>query len=130
MYATDARSVYDYLEQDATSTSSDKRMAGALFREMVRQPGAHVRWVDGVQNMANVLTKSHAEKETLKTFLREGMIGLTQSEANAPLKLKQRAEMAKRWNQSHKKLQKETQLKDTIWEIEKHGDDDKNHQQS
>ena len=46
VYVTDARSVYDYLERDATSTSSDKRMAieGALLRETVRQPGASVRW--------------------------------------------------------------------------------------
>ena len=65
VYVTDARSVYDYLQKDATSTSTDKRMAieGALLRETVRQPNALVRWIDGVQNIANVLTKANAEKE-------------------------------------------------------------------
>ena len=129
VYVTDARSVYDYLERDATSTSSDKRMAieGALLRETVRQPGASVRWIDGQQNMANVLTKNNAEKETLRTFLRDGMIGLTQSEANAKLKLRKQAERAKRKeikssDQTSKKVQKEAMLQETIREIHNNED--------
>ena len=64
-YATDARSVYDYLQRDAMSTSSDKRMVieGALLRETVRRDGAYVKWIDGQQNIANVLTKANAEKD-------------------------------------------------------------------
>ena len=59
VYVTDAKSVYDYLQKDATSSSSGKRMAieGALLRETVRRPGAHVKWIDGMQNIANVVTK-------------------------------------------------------------------------
>ena len=60
VYVTDARSVFDYLQKESTSTSSDKRMAieGALLREAVRLPGAHIRWIDGLQNFADVLTKA------------------------------------------------------------------------
>lgn len=60
VYVTDARSVFDYLTKDSTSTSSDKRMAieGALLRETVKRPGASVRWIDGMQNIADVLTNT------------------------------------------------------------------------
>ena len=66
VYVTDAQSVFDYLHKDATSTSTDKRMAieGALLKETVGQSNADVRWLDGQQNMSNVLTKANAEKET------------------------------------------------------------------
>ena len=66
VYVTDAKSVFGYLQKDATSTSSDKRMAieGALLREVVRKPGACTRWIDGQQNVSNVLTKAGAEKDT------------------------------------------------------------------
>lgn len=92
VYVTDARSVFDYLQRDATSCSSDKRMAieGALLRETVRRPGAQVRWIDGLQNIAKVLTKHNAEKETLREFLRTGLLTLQQSEQNKQLKEKQR----------------------------------------
>lgn len=91
-YVTDARSVFDYLQKDSISTSSDKRMAieDALLRETVRQPGASVRWVDGMQNIANVLTKANAEEETLKEFLRDGVMTLVQSESNKILKERKR----------------------------------------
>ncbi|CAJ1341757.1 unnamed protein product [Effrenium voratum] len=40
VYVTDAKSVYDYLQREATSTSTDKRMAieGALLRETEHVP--------------------------------------------------------------------------------------------
>ena len=98
VYVTDARSVYDYLQKDATSTSTDKRMAieGALLRETVRQPGAAVRWIDGMQNIADVLTKSNAEKDTLRDFMRNGMTSLVQTEKNKALKEKKRLERQRR----------------------------------
>ena len=98
VYVTDARSVFDYLQRDANSTSSDKRMAieGALLRETVRRDNAHVKWIDGMQNVADVLTKSNADKETLKAFLRDGMMSLVQTEANKVLKEKKRGERQKR----------------------------------
>ena len=97
-YITDARSVYDYLEKDATSTSSDKRMAieGALLRETVRRPGASTHWIDGAQNIANVLTKANAEKDTLREFLRTGMMTFAQTKENAELKEKKRLERQRR----------------------------------
>ena len=98
VYVTDARSVYDYLQKDATSTSTDKRMAieGALLRETVRQEGASVRWIDGMQNIANVLTKSNAEKDTLREFMRTGITSLVQTEKNKALKEKKRLERQRR----------------------------------
>eukprot|EP00438_Fugacium_kawagutii_P008061 Skav219569 [mRNA] locus=scaffold3203:12014:25029:+ [translate_table: standard] len=98
VYVTDARSVYDYLHKDATSTSADKRMAieGALLRETVRQKNAFSRWIDGMQNIANVLTKSNAEKDTLREFLRSGVTSLVQSEKNKQLKEKKKQERQKR----------------------------------
>ena len=98
VYVTDAKSVFDYLHKDATSTSTDKRMAieGALLRETVRQPNAEVRWIDGQQNISNVLTKANAEKETLKEFLKEGRTTLVQSELNKEVKEKKRMQRQKR----------------------------------
>ena len=95
-YVTDARSVYDYLHKDATST--DKRMAieGALLRETVRQENAEVLWVDGAQNVANVLTKHGAEKDTLREFLRTGVMSLSQTPENAALKERKREERSRR----------------------------------
>ena len=98
VYVTDARSVYDYLQKDANSTSSDKRMAieGALLRETVRRDNAFVRWIDGQQNIADVLTKFNAAKDMLKAFLKDGMMSLVQTEANKVLKEKKRGERQKR----------------------------------
>ena len=91
IYITDARSVFDYLHKEACSTSSDKRMAieGALLRETVRKDNADVRWIDGQQNMANVLTKMNTDKTILNQFLRDGLFSLTQTEENRKQKLKQ-----------------------------------------
>ena len=91
IYITDARSVFDYLHKEACSTSSDKRMAieGALLRETVRKEGADVRWIDGQQNMANVLTKMNTDKSVLNQFLRDGLFSLVQTEENRKQKLKQ-----------------------------------------
>ena len=91
IYVTDARSVFDYLHKEACSTSSDKRMAieGALLRETVRKEGADVRWIDGQQNMANVLTKVNTDKTILNQFLRDGLFSLIQTDANRQQKLKQ-----------------------------------------
>ena len=109
VYVTDAKSVFDYLQKDATSTSSDKRMAieGALLRETVRKPGSSVRWIDGMQNIANVLTKANAEKETLREFLRTGTMSLVQTAANR-LKEKKKAERQRR----HQVKKADTSLKD------------------
>ena len=115
VYVTDTKSVYDYLHKDATSTSTDKRMAieGALLRETVRKPKADVRWIDGMQNIANVLTKHNAEKDTLREFLRTGQMSLTQTEANQKLKEKRRQERQSRSEKkrSFKETNKEADLK-------------------
>ena len=57
-WATDCKSVYDYLTKEGTSMSKDKRMAieGALLKETLRSPCTTLRWIDGSQNLADVLT--------------------------------------------------------------------------
>eukprot|EP00435_Cladocopium_sp_Y103_P025818 s3297_g6.t1 len=110
VYVTDARSVYDYLHRDATSTSTDKRMAieGALLRETVRQKNAFSRWIDGMQNISNVLTKANAEKDSLREFLRSGMTSLVQTERNKEIKAKKKLERQRRsekLNKSEKKAE-------------------------
>ena len=91
VYVTGARrSVYDYQQKESSSTSSDKRMAieGALLRETVRRPAAHVRWIDGAQNIANLLTKANTDKTTLFEYLRDGKLCLVQTERNRKSKEK------------------------------------------
>ncbi|CAE7264918.1 GIP, partial [Symbiodinium necroappetens] len=86
--------------RDSHSTSTDKRMAmaieGALLRETVKRPRAHVRWIDGIQNIADVLIKANADKEVLRQYLKDGIICLSQTEANFQLKEKKRFERQRR----------------------------------
>ena len=98
VYVTDARSVYDYLAKDASSTSTDKRMAieGALLRETVKRPGASVRWIDGMQNIADVLTKANVDKSLLHQFIKSGRLSLIQTEQNRALKEKKQQERLNR----------------------------------
>lgn len=88
VYVTDAQSVYDYLSKDSTAMSSDKRMAleGALWRETVRKPLAYTRWIDGEQNIANVLTKARADQTVLLGFMRTGKMSLAQTGKNGQSK--------------------------------------------
>ena len=124
---TDAKSVFDYLQKDATSTSTDKRMAieGALLRETCRKPGSHVKWIDGLQNTANVLTKHNAEKGTLREFLlRTGVMSLQQTEENKQLKERQREARQKRTqvkrdDTAAKDLQKKLRKRAVLEEVQK-----------
>ena len=111
VYVTDAQSVFDYLSKESSSRSSDKRMAieGALLRETVRRKNAHVRWIDGEQNIADILTKAHADKSVLFAYLREGKVCLTQTEANKKSKEQKRDQRHKR-----KKVLKEDPLKQKL----------------
>ena len=131
VYVTDARSVYDYLQKDATSTSTDKRMAieGTLLRETVRRPGASVRWIDGLQNFADVLTKAQADKTVLRTFLKDGMFSLVQTEQNRQLKEKKQGERqsrnaARRADDSIKRQQDKKRRQLVVEEVKAHGNDE------
>ena len=68
--------MYDYLTKDGSSLSKDKRMAieGALLKEALRQPNTYLRWIDGLQNVADILTKEGAELEYFRSFLRTASI--------------------------------------------------------
>ena len=118
VYVTDSQSAFDYLHKDRTSTSSDKRMAieGALLRETVRRPHAEVRWIDGEQNLADILTKPRVDKGLLMEFMRTGLLSLVQTEANKELKEKKRAQRQarkkvvksdeKKWKERNGRIQK------------------------
>ena len=129
VYVTDARSVFDYLQKDSTSTSSDKRMAieGALLREAVRLPGAHIRWIDGLQNFADVLTKAGADKTVLREFLRTGKFSLVQTEENKQLKEKKQTErqarnMKKKADDSFKKAAQSKRRQEALAEVQDLGE--------
>ena len=98
VYVTDAKSVFYYLAKDSATTSSDKRMAieGALLRETVRRPNAVAKWIDGMQNMADILTKNGADKAVLMEFMRTGKLSLVQNEMNRALKAKKQEERQQR----------------------------------
>ena len=66
--------------------------------------------MDGAQNIANVLTKHGAEKDTLREFLRSGMMSLSQTPENAAIKEKKREERAKRKEVKHQNQE----LKDRV----------------
>eukprot|EP00435_Cladocopium_sp_Y103_P064509 s25_g26.t1 len=102
---------------------------GALLRETCRKPGSHVKWIDGLQNIANVLTKHNAEKETLREFLRTGMMSLQQTEENKQLKERQREarqkrSQVKRDDTALKEAQKELRRKAVLEEVRKDADED------
>ncbi|CAK0894249.1 unnamed protein product [Prorocentrum cordatum] len=89
-WATDAKSVYDHLTKEGSAKSKDKRMAieGALLREVLRCENTHLRWIDGSQNIADVLTKLGVDKVYLYKVLREAKWSLVQGPAAAAIKMK------------------------------------------
>ncbi len=66
----------------------DRRMAieGALLRETLARPNAHLRWLDGSQNVADVLTKMTVDEAYFHKFIRTGTWTLTQDPAAAAAK--------------------------------------------
>lgn len=76
---------------------------GALLRETVRRPNAHTRWIDGEQNLANILTKFGANKGILFQYLKDGLLSLVQTEASKKSKEKKRLQ-----RQTRRKVLKET----------------------
>ena len=88
-YATNAQSVYDDLTKDGTSQSNRKRMAteGALLRETMRQPGAYARWIDGLQNVADVVSRFGADKGYFWKTMRDSRFSLVQDAGCAAIKV-------------------------------------------
>ena len=97
-WATDCKSVYDYLTKEGTSMSKDKRMAieGALLKETLRSPGTTLRWIDGSQNIADVLTKLGVDKAYLDRVLRSATWSLVQDPLAAALKQRKQAQRSVR----------------------------------
>lgn len=92
IWVTDARSVYDHLMKESVSSSKDKRMAieAALLRETVSKPTAHLRWTDGSQNVADVLTKLNVDDSYFLEFLRTAKWTLVQDPLAAAAKERKR----------------------------------------
>lgn len=61
-----------------------------------------MKWVDGMQNIADVLTKANTDKETLRIFMQDGMMNLVQSDENKAMKEKKRPERQRRNEKSEK----------------------------
>jgi hypothetical protein len=98
VFVTDAQSVYDYLTKDGSSLSRDKRMAieGALLKEALRQPNTYLRWIDGLQNIADILTKEGADMEYFRSFLKTGTFTLVQDPTAEKIKERKREQRANR----------------------------------
>eukprot|EP00969_Alexandrium_andersonii_P039390 1726145-Alexandrium_andersonii.AAC.1 len=69
---------------------------GALLREVLQGHGAQLRWVDGSQNIADVLTKLGVDKTYLFKVLREARWSLVQDPAAAALKERKSGQRAAR----------------------------------
>ncbi|CAK0838030.1 unnamed protein product [Prorocentrum cordatum] len=97
-WATDAKSVYDHLTKEGSAKSKDKRMAieGALLREVLRCENTHLRWIDGSQDIADVLTKLGVDKVYLYKVLREAKWSLVQDPAAAAINMKKSMQRASR----------------------------------
>eukprot|EP00959_Pyramimonas_sp_CCMP1952_P453658 9468585-Pyramimonas_sp.AAC.1 len=83
VFLTDAKSVHDYLTKEGSGLSRDKRMAieGALLKEALRQPNTTLRWVDGLQNLADILTKEGVDLDYFRHYLRTNQITIQQDQA-------------------------------------------------
>ena len=98
VFLTDAKSVFDYVTLEGTSHSRDKRMAieGALLREAMAQPRTSLKWVDGSQNLADIVTKDHCDLDYFKQHLASNDITWKQSQAAADMKAKKASQRSKR----------------------------------
>ncbi|CAK0789613.1 unnamed protein product [Prorocentrum cordatum] len=97
-WATDAKSVYDRLTKEGSTKSKDKRMAieGALLREVLRCEDTRLRWIDGSQNIADVLAKLGVGKVYLYKVPREAKWRSVQGPAAAALKMRKSMQRASR----------------------------------
>ncbi|CAK0807109.1 unnamed protein product [Prorocentrum cordatum] len=98
VFLTDAKSVHDYLTKEGSGLSRDKRMAieGALLKEALRQPNTTLRWVDGLQNLADILTKEGVDLDYFRHYLRTNQITIQQDQAAVKIKEKKRSQRAAR----------------------------------
>ena len=88
----------------------------------------------GPQNIANVLTKSNAEKDTLREFLRSGKTCLTQTDANKELKARKQLERqnrrkVKNENQEHRQALSQARRAEAAREVEAYSGSDGGHSQ-
>ena len=75
IWITDAKSVFDYLNKESNrGPSKDKRMAidGALLKESLARPNKELKWIDGSQNIADILTKRGLDKSYARQVVKEG----------------------------------------------------------
>ena len=62
----------------------------------MRQPGASARWIDGLQNIADVLTKLGADKVYFWKTMKDSRFSLVQEAGCAAIKEVKRAQRAAR----------------------------------
>ncbi len=89
--------MYDYLTKEGTSKSKDKRMAfGTLLKETLKSSSTTLRWIDGNQNLADVLTKMGVDETYMYKVLREAEWCLVQDRAAAASKVRKQAQRSVR----------------------------------
>ena len=71
---------------------------GALLRETVASPNTECRWIDGLQNIADILTKPNADKEFFRRVMREARFTLQQDEVCRLIKEKKQQQNRNRFS--------------------------------
>ena len=78
--------------------SNDTRTAteGCLLKEVLRDPGIHLRWTDGTPHIAHVLTKLGVDKTYLRKVLIEALWSFMQDQSAARMKQEKAHKRSKR----------------------------------
>ena len=62
----------------------------------MRQPKTEIKWIDGLQNISDILTKDGADMEYFRNFLQDNRVSWTQDPASAQIKERKRAARGRR----------------------------------
>lgn len=79
----------------------------ALLRETLSKPSTHQRWIDGSQNLADVLTKLNVDESYFLDFMRTAKWTLTQNPLAAAAKEKKHEAKRGRKTQAESNLKEE-----------------------
>eukprot|EP00438_Fugacium_kawagutii_P009328 Skav234546 [mRNA] locus=scaffold2556:282070:283461:- [translate_table: standard] len=100
------KSCKEQLDADPEEEQRVLNSGAGWLREAIRKDGEEVRWIDGQQNMANVLTKANTDKSVLNQFLQDGFFSPVQTETNRRQKLQRQLQpQARRTKENDKECE-------------------------
>ena len=62
----------------------------------LNQPRTELKWIDGLQNISDILTKDGADMEYFRKFLHDNLVSWMQDPASAQIKERKRAARGRR----------------------------------